>query len=66
MDDGLNIVTTHKLFDTINMREFDISGYHLIIDEVFDCVKYWGGPDAETFRRTYIDGGLVKVFGVVR
>lgn len=58
IDSHTNIVTTHALFDVINMRDYDLSDYHLIIDEVFDCVKHVPGPTAEEFQKTYLDGGL--------
>ena len=59
--DSSNIVISHKLFDEINIREFDLSMYHLIIDEVFNCVQYKSGPKAEDFTKTYIEGGLATV-----
>ena len=61
MDERVNIVCTHKLFDMINMRDHSLQEYHLIIDEVFDCVRYAFGPAKDDFDRVYLEDGLAKV-----
>lgn len=59
--DGENIVCTHKLFDMVNVDEYALDDYEVIIDEVFDCVKGFSGPDKKTFQDTYIDDGLATI-----
>ena len=61
IEDGENIVVTHTLFDRVSLNEFDLSGYHVIIDEVFDCVRPLKGPSADDFHKTYVGGGLATV-----
>ena len=61
IEDGENIVCTHALFDKVNINEFALDDYNVIIDEVFDCVKGFCGPKDETFQTTYIEGGLATV-----
>ena len=61
INDGENIVCTHALFDKVNINEFAIDSYNVIIDEVFDCVKGLQGPKDDTFLSTYIDDGLAVV-----
>lgn len=61
IDDGENIVCTHKLFDMVNINEFALEHYNVIIDEVFDCVKGFSGPTEASFQKTYVDGGLLVV-----
>jgi hypothetical protein len=58
---GENIVVTHTLFDRVLLSEIDLSGYHIIIDEVFECVRKIDGPSADDFQKTYVEGGLVKI-----
>jgi hypothetical protein len=61
IEDGENIVCTHALFDKVNINEFALDDYNVIIDEVFDCVKGFNGPKDETFQTTYIEGELATV-----
>jgi hypothetical protein len=56
-----NIVTTHSLFDNIDLRKVDLRMYHVLIDEVFDCVVYKQGPDESGFQKVYIEGGFATV-----
>lgn len=58
VEDGENIITTHKLFDDVDIRKVNLGSYHLIIDEVFDCVKHHNGPSTESFDSLYLDKGL--------
>lgn len=61
VEDGENIVTTHKLFDLIDLRKVDLSMYEVLIDEVFDCVKHVQGPSNEEFMTTYVNDGYATV-----
>lgn len=61
IEDGTNIVCTHALFDRVNMRDYDLFMYHVIIDEVFECVKHVSGPKASDFQEVYIQDGLATV-----
>lgn len=61
IEDGENIVTTHKLFDQIDLRKVDLSLYEVLIDEVFDCVKHVQGPSNEEFETTYIQDGYATL-----
>jgi hypothetical protein len=59
--DGENIVTTHALFDNIDLRKVDLRMYEVLIDEVFDCVVHKQGPDEAGFQKVYLDSGLATV-----
>lgn len=61
VEDGENIVTTHALFDQINMREFPLTDYHVCIDETFDVVQHLQGPSEAGFHKTYVQDGLATV-----
>lgn len=61
IEDGVNIVTTHALFDLINMRDFSLHDYHVVIDEVFDVVRHKPGPSREGFENVYVKDGLATL-----
>ena len=61
LSDGENIVTTHKLFDAVDVRSVDLSAYNLFIDEVFDVVEKVNGPDNEAWNRVYVGDGYATV-----
>ena len=61
LSDGENIVTTHKLFDAVDVRSVDLSAYNLFIDEVFDVVEKVNGPKKEEWDTVYISDGCAKV-----
>ena len=61
LEDGENIVTTHALFDKLNMKDFSLREYHLCIDEVFDVVKALQGPTREGFYKRYVEDGRATV-----
>jgi hypothetical protein len=52
--EGENIVTTHKLFDAVDIRSVDLSAYNLFIDEVFDVIENVHGPSNEAWDAVYI------------
>ena len=56
-----NIVTTHKLFDAVDIRSVDLSAYNLFIDEVFDVVEKVNGPENEAWNRVYVGDGYATV-----
>ena len=56
-----NIVTTHKLFDAVDIRSVDLSAYNLFIDEVFDVVEKVNGPKKEEWDTVYISDGYAIV-----
>ena len=59
VEDGVSIVTTHTTFERAN--SLDLSGYDVIIDEVFDVVDNVGGPRKEAWERVYLGDGYVTV-----
>ena len=61
--EGENIVTTHKLFDAVDIRSVDLSAYNLFIDEVFDVVEKLDGPTKEAWSSVYIGDGYATVDG---
>ena len=61
IEDGENIVCSHALFDKVNINEFALESYNVIIDEVFDCVKGFNGPKEVTFQASYIDDGMATI-----
>ena len=61
IEDGCNIVCTHTLFDMVNIDDFDLSDYHVIIDEVFDCVKGFSGPSDKLFGEHWVDNGYATL-----
>lgn len=68
MADGANVVTTHRLFDMVDMSKVDTSFHHVIIDEVFDCVTAVAGPKRAAFDKVYVRDGYATVdeFGLVK
>ena len=63
LSDGENIVTTHKLFDAVDVRSVDLSAYNLFIDEVFDVIEKLDGPTKEAWNAVYIGDGYATVDG---
>ena len=63
LSDGENIVTTHKLFDAVDVRSVDLSAYNLFIDEVFDVIEKLDGPMKEAWNAVYIGDGYATVDG---
>ena len=61
IEDGCNIVCTHTLFDMVNINDFDLSDYHVIIDEVFDCVKGFSGPSDKLFEEHWVANGYATL-----
>ena len=61
LSDGENIVTTHKLFDAVDIRSVDLSAYNLFTDEVFDVVEKVNGPENEAWNRVYVGDGYATV-----
>ncbi len=59
VQDGVSIVTTHTTFERANSLE--LSGYEVIIDEVFDVVSLVGGPTKDAWERVYMGDGYVTV-----
>jgi len=59
--EGENIVTTHKLFDAVDIRSVNLSPYNLFIDEVFDVVEKVNGPENEAWNRVYVGDGYATV-----
>ncbi|MBB3544113.1 hypothetical protein [Rhizobium sp. BK399] len=57
--EGVNVVTTHKLFTEIASAASLglLDDYHIIIDEVLDVVKGVVGKSARSFDQFYIDDG---------
>jgi len=59
LQQGLNVVTTHKLFteiataDTLGL----LDNYHIIIDEVLDVVQTVPGKTPLSFDEFYLNGG---------
>ncbi len=68
MAEGANIVTTHKLFDMVDMSKVDTSFHHIIIDETFECVTAVAGPKKAAFDKVYVREGyaVVDESGLVR
>ena len=61
IEDSCNIVCTHTLFDMVNINDFDLSDYHVIIDEVFDCVKGFSGPSDKLFKEHWLNNGYAAL-----
>ena len=59
--EGENILTTHKLFDAVDISSVDLSAYNLFIDEVFDVVEKVNGPKKEEWDTVYVSDGYAKV-----
>ncbi|HAB39551.1 MAG TPA: hypothetical protein DCE52_16395 [Rhodobacteraceae bacterium] len=61
IEDGENIVCTHALFDKVNINEFALDDYNVIIDEVFDCVKGFSGPSDKLFEEHWVANGYATL-----
>lgn len=58
---GDSIVCTHALFDQVDLKKVDLSDYHVIIDEVFDCVDAVHGITDSAFERVYLGDGYATI-----
>ena len=63
IDAGLNVVITHKLYkDFSKLSNLGIlDEYHIIIDEVPDTVEPIAKPNFKSFKKFYVDTGLVRI-----
>lgn len=59
--EGNSCVVTHTLFDLVDLSRTDLSEYHVLIDEVFDCVEAIYGVTEETFEAVYLGEGYATV-----
>lgn len=63
LTEGVNVVTTHALFEDIAFlaRRGLLDDYHIIVDEVLDVCRQVDGKSPRSFQRFYIEDGYATV-----